>query len=650
MHHPCYRSLTAALLVVALGSSAPRLVASDAPPTPAEVRLKADVTYLADDLRDGRSPGTNGIEAAADYVAGVFRELGLKTAPGAEGYFQPFMIKGNPVLEPGATVEFKAKDRTIAAKLKVDFAPLSLGSSADLKEVPIVFAGYGITANDKDAKLDYDDYAGIDVKDKAVLLIRREPQQDDAKSPFDGKENTRYSDLRFKTTNAFQHGAKAILLVSDGISAKDRDNLLPLAYAGGDQNSPIPFVMLTRETADKLLEAGGAPKLSDVEKQIDGDLKPRSKVLAGVTVAGKYVIDRKQIKTKNVIGVLEGSGPHADETIFVGGHYDHLGHGGFLSGSLAFLSSDIHNGADDNASGTAMVLEMARRLSRRPDPLPRRIVFMAFSGEEKGLLGSAHYVNHPLYPLDKSVFMVNFDMVGRLNDKDELTMFGVGSTPGAAELVDALGSSLGFTIKKIRGMSDGIGGSDHQSFYMKGVPVLFAFTGVHPDYHKPTDDSNKVNFAGMSRIADLGELLLLDLARRPKRPEFVKAGPQVAGHGAEAAKPANPHETKPKEGDKPQVDMARVSISAYLGSIPDYDDSTTGVKLSGVSEGSPAEKGGLKGGDIVIGFGGQPIATIYDYTQSLAKHKPGETVEVKVKRGGKEVLLKITLGSRPRGN
>jgi hypothetical protein len=645
------RRQAGAFLVVAFTVLTPGMVAGETPSTPAEIRLKADVTYLADDLRDGRSPGSGGIEASADYIAGVFRELGLKTAPGADGYFQPFSIRGNPVLETGVTLGFKVKDKAIPATLKTDFAPLSLGSSADLKDVAIAFVGYGITAKDKDAKLDYDDYAGIDAKDKAVLVIRREPQQLDEKSPFDGKEMSKFADLRFKTTNAFQHGAKAILLVSDGISAKDRDNLLPLAYAGGDQNSPIPFIMLTRVAADKLLEAAGQPKLAELEKQLDTDLKPRSKVLDGVTVTGKYTIDRKQITTKNVIGVLEGSGPHADETIFVGGHYDHLGHGGLMSGSLAFLSSDIHNGADDNASGTSMVLEMARRLAKRPDPLPRRVVFMAFSGEEKGLLGSMHYVNHPVYPLDKTVFMVNFDMVGRLNEKDELTIFGIGSTPGAGELVEALGSSLGFTIKKIRGMSDGIGGSDHESFYRKGVPVLFAFTGVHPDYHKPSDDSHKINFAGMSRIADLGELLLLDLVRRPKRPEFTKAGPQVAAHGGESTKPVNPHEAKPKPGDKPQQeDMARVSITAYLGSIPDYDDSTTGVKLSGVSEGSPAEKGGLKGGDIVVAFGGKPVGTIYDYTQSLGKHKPGETVEVKVKRDGKDVILKITLGSRPRGN
>jgi hypothetical protein len=315
------------------------------------------------------------------------------------------------------------------------------------------------------------------------------------------------------------------------------------------------------------------------------------------------------------------------------------------------FSRDIHNGADDNASGTAMVLEMARRLAKRSDPLPRRVVFMAFSGEEKGLLGSLHYVNKPLYPLAKTVFMVNFDMVGRLNEDQELTVFGTGSTPGAAELVDALGASAGFKIKKVKGMSDGIGGSDHESFYMAGVPVLFAFTGVHPDYHKPTDDTHRINFGGMARIADFGELLLLDLARRPKRPEYVKvAGPSIAQGRVkppDEKEKDNPHAAPAASGNE---DTARVSITAYLGSMPDYGADVQGVKIAGVTDDSPAAKAGLKRGDVVVGFAGKAIATIYDYTQALARTKPGDSVEIKVRRDGKDVVLKATLGSRPRGN
>lgn len=593
---------------------------------PAELRIKADVSYLADDAREGRAPGTAGIEAAADYIASAFKDAGLKHAQGTESYFQTFSLGGNPTLGSSPELTLTGpEDKVLKADPKADFMPMAIGTGGTLDGLPVVFAGYGITAKDPAKSLDYDDYAGIDVKGKVVLLLRREPRQDQDDSPFDGKRNSDFATFRHKATNAFQHGAAAVLLANDHFGLKGvNDQLLKFGDAGIELNSTLPFIAVTRAFADKLLADAGQPTLEALETQIDSDLKPRSRELSSWKAKVKVEIDRKAITTKNVVGVLEGAGPLADETIVIGAHYDHLGHGGLFSGSLAILSKDIHNGADDNASGTSMLLEMARRLARRPDPLPRRVVFIAFSGEERGLLGSKHYVDNPLYPLASTVMMINFDMVGRLSDKSELTLYGTGTTPGAEELVDALGKSSGFTIKKI---ADGMGPSDQQSFYMKGIPVLFAFTGTHRDYHRPSDDSERINFAGMSRIADFAEILLLDLARRPQRPEFTRVVRKGGSHGG--------------------GDPGRVSISAYLGSIPDYDEGTQGVKLSGVREGSPAEKGGLKGGDIIVGFGGKPVATIYDYTESLGRYKPGDTVDVVVKRDGKETTLKVTLGSRP---
>jgi Peptidase family M28/PA domain/PDZ domain len=599
--------------------------------SPSAARLKKDVGFLAADAQEGRAPGTKGIEASADYIAASFKESGLKPAPGAEGYFQPFSIKGNPELVQPTELVFNGPGGVEIKPEKSKFQPLAIGSGGILEGVPIVFAGYGISAKDADKKLDYDDYAGIDVKGKAVLIIRREPQLNDEKSPFAGKQTTFYATFAHKTTNAFQHGAAAILLVNDLAGLKGaEDQLLRFAAVGTEENSPIPIVMISRAEVDKLLAAADQPKLEKFEQDIDSDLKPRSRLLTGCTVSGSIKIVRKGVETRNVVGVLEGEGPTADETIVVGAHYDHLGHGGMTSGSLAIFSRDIHNGADDNASGTALVMELARRLARRGDPLPRRVVFMAFSGEEKGLLGSQHYVKNPLIPLDKTVMMINFDMVGRLNDKSELTVMGTGSTPGLEEIVDAIGTAAGFKIKKVKGMSDGFGGSDHESFYLKNVPILFPFTGIHPDYHRPSDDTERINFAGMARIADFGELLLLDVARRPKRPAFTKA-PEVV---------VNPHGAG-------GTDPGRVGMGAYLGTIPDYGAEDKGVKLSGVREGSPAEKGGLKGGDVIVGYGGKPIATIYDYTDSLGRSKPGDKIEILVKRDGKDVTLTVTLGSRP---
>jgi Peptidase family M28/PDZ domain/PA domain len=606
----------AAALAIALGVRG-RSVAGEV--SASQARLRADVAYLADDAREGRAPGSAGIEAAADYIAAAFKDAGLKPAEGAEGYFQKFSISGTPRLGEPQQLAFNGPDeKTIPAALKTDFSPLAIGSGGKLDAVPVAFAGYGITADDEELHLKYDDYAPIDAKGKAVLILRREPQEDKDDSPFSGKKTTSYAFFAHKISNAFQHGAAAVLLVNDDSAVKGdkADELLGFDAAGPSKISNLPVVMITRVLADKLLEAAGQPKLATLEADIDEGLKPQSRLLEGWSLNGSVTIDRTPIETKNVVGVLEGAGPLADETVVIGAHYDHLGRGG--SGSLAFFSNAIHNGADDNASGTAMVMEMARRLARRVDPLPRRVVFIAFSGEERGLLGSAHYVSHPLYPLDQTAIMVNFDMVGRLNDKNELTVYGTGTSPGLDALVEALGKAEGFVIKKI---ADGFGPSDQASFYRKDIPVLFPFTGTHKDYHRPSDDTETLNFAGMARIADLSEILLLDLIRRPERPSFTRVR-------------AATNET------------GRVSLNVYLGTIPDYDDEQKGVKLSGVRDGSPAEKGGLKGGDVIVGLGGKPIGTINDYMESLGRYKPGDTAEIVVKRDGKETTLTVTFGSR----
>ncbi len=628
------RLLGPASCLAALGLIAAVAVGDATYLSPSRARLKADVGFLAADAQEGRGPGTRGIEASADYIAAAFKDAGLAPAPGAVGYFQPFSIRGDAKLGEAPTLAFRGPDGREIVPEKDAFSPQAIGSGGDLAGLPIVFAGYGISAKDDARKLDYDDYAGVDVKGKAVLIVRREPQLDDENSPFAGKQTTTFATFVHKATNAYQHGAAAVLLVNDLAGLKGNlDQVLRLNGAGSEENSPIPFVMIARAVADKLLEAAGQPRLEALEKEIDGDLKPRSRPLEGWTLAGSIKIDRPGLPTRNVVGVLEGAGPQADETIVVGAHYDHLGSGGMTSGSLAPFSRNIHNGADDNASGTAMVMELARRLGKRAEPLPRRVVFLAFSGEERGLLGSRHYVAHPLIPLDKTVMMINFDMVGRLNDKSELTVVGTGSTPGIEEIVDALGSAAGFKIKKVKGMTDGFGGSDHEPFYHKKVPILFPFTGLHGDYHRPSDDTERINFAGMERISDFAELLLLDLARRPVRPAFTKA----------AESPANPHGS----GGAGAADPGRVGMGAYLGTVPDYGADDKGVKLSDVRENSPAARGGIRGGDVIVGFAGKPISSIYDYTDSLGRSKPGDQVDVVVKRDGKEVTLKVTLGSRP---
>jgi hypothetical protein len=495
--------------------------------------------------------------------------------------------------------------------------PLSIGGSAELADLPVAFAGFGITTDD-DAEFAYDDYEGLDIEGKAVIILRRAPKYDESGSPFaaDGPRPPNVATFQHKAVNAFGHGAKLVILVNDKDSAGEDDELLLFTSAGTERYTTIPFVMARRAFVDQLLEAADAPTLDELEAKIAGgeEPTPSSLSLEGVTLDARIKVEQPTIIAKNVIGVLEGSGPLSDETVVIGAHYDHLGSGGM--GSLAPFSRDIHNGADDNASGTAMILELARRLSSRPDPLPRRVVFMAYSAEERGLLGSRHYVeDEPLYPLDQTAFMFNFDMVGRLNEERQLTVFGVDSTPGLRELVSAVGPSYSLSIRPNAQVA---GNSDHASFHEKGIPVAFLFTGTHRDYHRPSDDTDKVNFEGMARIADFAEVLLLDVARRPERPQFVQS-----------------------EEPEPQPRVA--GSSASLGTIPDYDDSVQGVRLNGVREGSAAEKAGLTQGDIIIGFGGKPVGTIYDFMEGLSASKPGDKVKIEVQRGEEKVTLEAEL-------
>ncbi len=622
-----FRRSRIALIVAAAAVPAAALFAAPVQDvSPSQARLKADVTYLASDEREGRGPGTKGLDAAADYIAASFKESGLKPAEGADGYFQNFELPGERGLGDNPTLVLKAGESSLKGEPKSTFMPLALGGPVDLKDIPVVFAGYGITAKDEDLKLDYDDYAGLDVKGKAVLIIRREPQQGQDDSRFGGKQNTSYAAFTHKLANAVKHGAKAIVMVNDDFTTKKdgKDELMEFSDAGGNANASIGFVMVTREFANGLMKAAGQPSLSELEALIDADLKPQSRVLENATLDATVAIEKKALKVKNVIGVLEGQGPHAEETIVVGGHYDHLGYGGF--GSLKPGDKSIHNGADDNASGTATVLELARRLAARKDPLPRRVVFMGFSAEERGLIGSAYYTNHPLYPLKNTVAMLNLDMVGRLNDSRDLTVFGTGTSPGLDKLVEALATDQEIKAKQVVGTQGEFFASDHASFYMKDIPVVFFFTGTHPEYHRPADDTDLINFEGMKRIADVSELLLLDLAQRPERPKFVKLG------------------------RGPAMASASRGSGVYLGSRPSYADVPEGggVKLDGVNDDSPAAKGGMKAGDVVVKFAGKDVKDIDGYMAAMSGHKPGETIEIVVRRDGKDVALKITLGTRAR--
>ncbi|MFY7951966.1 MAG: M28 family peptidase [Armatimonadaceae bacterium] len=382
---------------------------------------------------------------------------------------------------------------------------------------------------------------------------------------------------------------------------------------GGDLASTdagIPIVMVLRETAAGWLRGSGRSLES---------LESDSKTIATSLNCNLSLAVRKVVKTTaNVAGWLEGSDPALkDEVVVVGAHMDHLGMGG--SHSLADEKTpQIHPGADDNASGTSAVMALASELSR-PAYRPRRsVLFLCFSGEELGLLGSAHYVRNPLVPIEKTIAMLNMDMVGRMKD-NQLSVIGSGTGSSWDSILDGLGAAKEFTLRKDEG---GFGGSDHQSFANAKVPILFFFTGLHADYHKPSDTPEKINAADTARIASFVGKVTRAVADNPVRPEFrvVQA-------------PASP---------------GRMRARASLGTVPEYAAGVVGVLLGGVRPGSPAEKAGLKAGDILIEFAGRPVRNVEEYTFALSEHGPGETVSIKVKRGEAIVEVKAVLAESRR--
>ena len=641
----------------------------------AEKRLIGDVEILAADDMEGRGVGTDGLNKAADYIKTQFVEAGLKTDLFDGEPFQTFTYTSRAECGPEdqnrlTLVAPKADDDKPAAetalKLGVDFTPLAAGGSGTF-DLPIVFVGYGITAED----LDYDDYAGIDVEGKAVLILRKEPQQNDPKSGFDGVKASAHARYSRKIANAYQHGAAAIVFVNDdrevqGAAVRKRRHLesaverllkeveqfktveertvelftaqtekletlaakirpaLEAARAdddalggflsagpGGDRDN-LPVMFCTRASMNRILAAVLKTNLAALEREIDAGPAPKSCELGGWRIRGQATVQRREIEIKNVVGVLEGEGPLADETIVVGAHYDHIGLGGLMS-SLTPWKRTVHNGADDNASGTAVIIEMARRLAAREKRLPRRVVFIAFTGEERGLLGSGFYANNPLFPIENTVAMFNFDMVGRQTD-DKLILFGTGSAEQFDSLVEQTNDEYQFALTK---KPSGFGPSDQASFYAKKVPVMHFFTGTHGDYHRPSDDVEKINVLGMRRIGQFATDILIATAEAADRPVYAASG----------GKPTRP------TGGRP-----------YLGTVPDFGRQVEGYAISGVAKDSPAEKASILPGDVIVRLGESKIGSLADVDGVLRKLKPGTEVPVVVLRDGKEVALRITPG------
>ena len=607
-----------ALLAGAVRADAPVFTSSD---PAALARVKKDLFFLAGPECEGRGTETEGIKKAAEYVRDSFKQSGLKSA-GTDGYFQPFDIKGPARLGTPNALAITGPGGERELVYGKEFTPTGLSGSGKVSG-DLVFAGYGIDA----PSLKFNDYAGLDVAGKIVIVLRRTPNAEGKDNPFE-KLDTIPAALSTKVALAKEKQAKGLIFVNDSTYGKNGDTLLDFRVAG--PQSDFPVLHMKRAQLDALLVKQGTT-LKKWEKEVDESMKPDSLALKGVTATAEATVTRAAIPTRNVVAVSEGSGPLANETVVIGAHYDHLGFGerGSLGGKDA--KGQVHYGADDNGSGTTGLLELARRIGKMANRQGRRIVFVAFAGEERGLFGSIHYCKEPPFPLADTVFMLNMDMIGRVTKvaakgdeagpkKDRVVIYGLGTAEGLEKLVDAVNARLDFLVLKVAG---GTGPSDHDSFYRKKIPVLFFFTGTHKDYHKPTDTPDKVNYPGLLKIVDFVETILLSAAADPVRPKYL-----VTKGGFEDP-------TEEKRASRPQLPK--------LGIMPgNYEATEGGVLIEGVTPGGAAEKGGVKDQDVIVGIGGKPVKDIQTYMSAMQAQKPGLETEVVVLRGGKKVTLKVT--------
>ncbi|HEY0762064.1 MAG TPA: M20/M25/M40 family metallo-hydrolase [Pyrinomonadaceae bacterium] len=635
------KRVTSLIAVVLLATVA--VVAQQAELEPSAAKLQQHVSYLASDALDGRRTGTAGANDAARYIAGEFSRLDLQ--PGnwsgtarkrrevMAQYLQRFPYVASARLSSQNQIMLSRFDVHNELKVEKDWMPLGISASTPMENLEGVLVGYGITASE----LNYNDYAGPKVAGRFVLALSGTPDGDNPHGQF-----ARYEDVRWKAIAARNAGARALFVIArEKNFADDRFSKLRVDNNG---DVGIPVIGISQEAAVALIGASVADfeqaaktKSADAYREISWKLHFSVGII------------REEVPAYNVVGVLEGSDPVLkNEYIVIGAHYDHLGRGG--EGSLAPSSGEIHHGADDNASGTAGMIELARIFSAQKQRLKRSLIFIGFSGEEEGLLGSNYYVNHPLVPLANTVAMINMDMIGRMRDR-KLSIGGIGTSQEWRELVRQANTAQSMTVAANSGSpapkgvpivvsangrpimtvdpngtfeltltEDGYGPSDHSSFYTKQIPVLFFFTGAHNDYHKPSDTFDKINYNDEARILGLVARIVRDVDSAPKRLSFTTA----------------------KSDATPRTGGFRV----YLGTIPNYADSNNGLLLDGVRDDSPAAKAGLKAGDRIVKIGTREVKNVYDYTYALGEMKAGQEYVVEVMRGSEKLTLKITPEAR----
>jgi len=572
-----------------------------------------DVKYLASPELKGRATGSPELEIAARFIADKYREFGVRPADGKD-YLQGFPVTTDATLGRDNRFSFTEGGRSTAVPAG-DFVPLSFSSVGKFSGT-VVFAGYGITA----PEYHYDDYSGVDVKGKIVLVLRHEPQENDAKSVFAGKELTSHAAFTNKAANAKMHGAIAMILIEDHANHPNQPSeLVKFGSTEGPKDAGLEVVEVKESLIDGWFKDADK-SVDQVEADIDKDLKPESFAFPdSIRVDGEVDVRREEKTVHNVVAYIPGE---SDEYVILGAHYDHLGMGGPYS--LAPGVTAIHPGADDNASGTAGVIELARWYAKQPKQ-KRGILFLNFAGEEMGLLGSAWYVAHPEISLDKAVAMINMDMIGRIR-AGKVFVGGTATGTGMRALLENVVPKYPLKIDFSEGPESS--SSDHTSFLTGQVPSLFFFSGLHSDYHKPSDTADKIDAPDAVELLAMVSEVADDLRADPGRPQFVKVAPNPHGQGGVSG-------------------SAGGGYGPWFGSIPDFGEGVKGVKFADITAGSPAAKAGFKAGDVMVEFDGKKIDNLYDFTYALRAKAPGDSVQVKVVRDGKTIEETVLLTKRP---
>ena len=556
------------------------------------------IRYLSHKDRAGRYPGTRESKDVISYLIRHFKSFGVQPGGGNGSFVQPFNITDGIELGKNNSLIIDG-DSLVTGR---DYMPLWF-SGNETVSAPAVFAGYGFSIDEKELK--WNDYNGLDVVGKWVVVMRHGPERNNQHSLY-----SPHSGLHKKMLVARDKGALGIIYVSQ---MEDTD-IHPLKYIAGYSNAGIPAIHISNEMADELFKTDGWT-LERIQKTMNKSLKSIAFKLP-VTINASVDLNPIQTRAANVVGLIQsGNRKYRNEYVVIGAHFDHIGMGGAGTGSRKPDTSAIHFGADDNASGTAGLLEIAQKLVSQKSRLKRSVILLAFDAEEKGLLGAKYFTENPLVDLQNIVAMINLDMIGRMKDSS-ITVGGVGTSPLFELLLNRESVGRNFTINMTK---PGYGPSDHAAFYTKDIPVLFFFTGFHSEYHTPEDSWKLINLKGEKDILDLVYDITFQLSRLSERPVFTEAGP--------------------KEGRMQRNTKFKVTF----GIVPTYGSTKKGLEVDGISKpDGPAAKAGMLKGDLIKSMGGKPINDIYEYMERLEEIEPGMTITVLIDRDGTELKLPVT--------